>query len=111
MEKTDAAQPRVVELGELEEFAADGIVSKTVMDTPFAKVVLMTMAAGQSLSEHTASDPAVVHVLSGSGVFRIDENDHECTAGTWFYLPARQRHAVRAGENMTFLLTLFRDAG
>ena len=90
------------------EFAEDGIVSKTILDAPKSKVVLFCMSSGQSLSEHTASMPAVIHVLGGSGTVRLDQDEHPAKEGVWIYMPAGQIHAVNAESDLVFLLTLFR---
>lgn len=99
----------VADLDKMIEFASDGIVSKTVMDKACGKVVLLCMSSGQSLSEHTASSPAVVHVLQGTGEFRLEEEVHLVKPGTWIYMPANLRHVVKAEQNLVFVLTLFRS--
>ncbi|MFQ5910540.1 MAG: cupin domain-containing protein, partial [Thermoplasmata archaeon] len=90
------------------EFAEDGIVSKTILDTPESKVVLFCMAGGQSLSEHTASMPATIHFLGGSGKVRLGEDEHPVKEGVWVHMPAGQLHAIDAEADLVFLLTLFR---
>lgn len=90
------------------EFARDGIVSKTLLDASESKVVLFCMSSGQSLSEHTASMPATIHFLKGSGKIRLGEDEHETKEGLWVHMPAGQLHAIDAEEDMVFLLTLFR---
>ncbi len=102
-------KPMAANIDQMVEFAHDGIVSKTVLDAPFGKVVLMCMASGQSLSEHTASQPALVHILQGQGIFQLGGEDHDAKPGSWFYMPAHLPHAVRSDENLVFLLTLFRQ--
>ena len=63
---------------------------------------------GQELSEHTASVPATIQVLSGNGSVLLGDERHEARAGSLFYMPAQLRHAVRADDELVFLLTLFR---
>jgi quercetin dioxygenase-like cupin family protein len=90
------------------EFAADGIVSKTLLVQPGANVSLFCMAAGQSMSEHAASCPAAIHVLKGSGAVRLGRKSHQARPGSWYYMPKGLLHALRADEDFVFLLTLFR---
>ncbi len=99
--------PIVANVEKMIEFAADGIVSKTVMETRVGKVVLFCMAGGQSLSEHTASSPAIVQILQGSGTFRLGEDDKSAEKGDCFYMPAHLPHAVKADDRLVFVLTLF----
>lgn len=100
--------PIAANLEAMIEFARDGIVSKTVMEMSAGKFVLFCMAPGQSLSEHTASSPALVQVLRGAGTFRLGEADHRIEPGACFYVPARLPHAVKAEEQLVFVLTLFK---
>ncbi|MBI5082492.1 MAG: cupin, partial [Chloroflexi bacterium] len=41
---------------------SDSIVSRTIYNDDQVKAVLFTFAAGQELSEHTASMPAIIHI-------------------------------------------------
>lgn len=100
--------PAVRDLSKLAEFAEGGIVSKTFLERPDAKMVLFCMARGQSLSEHTSGMPAAIHVLQGKAVVSLDEQKYEGGPGLWIYMPKEQRHAVDAVEDLVFLLTLFR---
>lgn len=90
--------PWVGELDSMIEFASGGIVSKTVIDEPAAKVVLFTLAAGQSLSEHTASMPASIHVLQGRASVLLGEKRHHARPGTYnlYARPFETRPGSRA---------------
>jgi len=90
------------------EFARDGIVSKTVLKTGDKEVSLFCMSPGQSLSSHTASYPAIIHVLRGRGEVTLKGKKYEATANAWFYMPANLSHAVDAVDELVFLLTLFK---
>ncbi|MCK5548702.1 MAG: cupin domain-containing protein [Thermoplasmata archaeon] len=102
----DDASYVVSDLDSMIEFAKEGIVSKTLTDQPRVKVVLFCMSAGQSLSEHTASVPATVHVLKGEGTITLDKKDFEASPGTWVFMPQKQLHALSAKKDMVFLLHL-----
>jgi quercetin dioxygenase-like cupin family protein len=95
-------------LDDMVEFARDGIVSKTLVDEGPTKVVLFSFSPGQSLSEHTASVPASIHVLHGQASILLGDERYEAGPGSYVYMPAELRHAVDASENMVFLLTLHR---
>jgi len=104
----EATKPLVANLASMVEFAHKGIVSKTLLDTAYTKVVLFCMETGQALSEHTASMPAAIHVLEGHGQVRLGEEPHEARAGVWIHMPAETRHTVTSDYNLVFLLTLFK---
>ena len=95
------------DLKSMVEFARGGIVSKSVVEGPWGKIILFCMAKGQALSEHTASVPAVVHVLGGQGTIKLGTEQHQARPGSWFFMPARLVHAVYAERNLVFLLTMF----
>jgi quercetin dioxygenase-like cupin family protein len=104
-----AEGPVAVDLAAMSEFARDGIVSKSIVENERHKVILFALAAGQELSEHTASVPAVIHVVSGVGTVELGGQEHEARPGMLYYMPAESRHAVRARDDLVFVLTMFRD--
>jgi len=96
-------------LEDMIEFAKDGIVSKTVAKVKGNEISLFCMAAGQQLSTHSASFPAVIHVLQGKGEITLGKEVYEAKPNAWFSMPKNLPHAVKATENLVFLLTLFKD--
>jgi quercetin dioxygenase-like cupin family protein len=100
--------PIFLELDGMAEFAEDGIVSKTLVKKTGFEVGMFCMASGQELSEHTTVFHAVVHVIRGKGIFKIDDVEHPAVPGAWFYIPPNQVHAIRVDDDMVFLLTVFR---
>jgi quercetin dioxygenase-like cupin family protein len=101
--------PETFDLFAMAEVAAGGIVSKTLIENDHHKLVHFTFAPGQELSEHTASVPAVIHVLSGAGTVTLGDDRHPAQPGSLFYMPAGLRHAVHADGELVFLLTMFRS--
>ncbi len=104
----DAAQPIVADLDAMVEVAQQGIVSKSIVENEHHKIIHFTLAPGQELSEHTASVPAVIHVLRGEGAVVLGGVRHEARPGLLCYMPADLRHAVIAEGELVFLLTMFR---
>jgi quercetin dioxygenase-like cupin family protein len=99
---------------DLAAFAAqappDGILSRTVHHDDAVKVVWFGFAPGQELSEHTASVPAILHVLSGEGTLVAGAERIEARPGVWLHMEAKLSHAVRAATPMTLLLTMLKRA-
>ena len=104
----ECEQPWVGDLNELTQFAERGIVSKTLVECPKAKVVLFGMKTGQSLSGHSAGTPATIQVLKGAGTITLGETDHDGVPGSIYYMPAGLYHAVKSTDDLVFLLNLFR---
>lgn len=88
-----------------------GVLSRTVHDDDDARVVLFGFAAGEELTEHTSSRPAVVHVLSGAFDMTMGGERIDGVPGTWVHMPPGTRHALRAREPSLMLLTLLRAPG
>ncbi len=95
-------------LDSLIDYAADSIVSKTILDKPVGTITLFAFDAGQRLSEHTASYHATVQVVDGVGIFTIDGKDIEASTGQILIMPANIPHAVTAGQRFKMLLTMIR---
>ncbi len=55
----------LADVASLAEIPTDGTLSRTLHNDAHQKVVLFSFSAGQELSEHTASMPAVMHFLKG----------------------------------------------
>ena len=83
-----------------------GIHSQTLYDGSDLRLVLFAFAPGEELSEHTAARPAVVHVLAGEGDAVVGGTPRELTPGTWFRMPPRMAHSIRARKPLRLALYL-----
>jgi quercetin dioxygenase-like cupin family protein len=92
----------------LGETLPDSIVSRTLVTRGRVKAVLFGFAPGQELSEHTASTPAIVHILEGEAQLRLGAETHAAGPGAWAYMPAGLAHAVVAQTAVKMLLLLLR---
>ncbi len=105
----DACFGRPAALEKLIEYAADSVVSKTLLDKPAGTLTLFAFDAGQRLSEHTAPFDAVVQVVDGQGVITIDNAEHTVETGQIIIMPANIPHAVTAQQKFKMLLTMIRS--
>lgn len=85
---------------------ADGILSRTLHNDDQLKVVLFGFAAGQELSEHTTSSPAVLHVLEGEVGLVLGPERREARAGTWVWMAPQLPHSLVARTDAVVLLLL-----
>ena len=106
----DSSEAKVLSLPAETQFADNGIVSRTLLRTPTARVVLFGFAEGQELTEHTSTAQALVQVLSGSCEFNVGGTAHQLKAGDLLHMPPNLRHAVKATEKFSMLLTLLKPA-
>ena len=104
------SEMRILSLPEETQFAAHGIVSRTLMKTSTARVVLFGFAVGQELTEHTSPQHAMVQVLSGECEWTLGGQVRTLKAGELLYMPPNLPHAVRATQQFSMLLTLFKNA-
>lgn len=97
-------------LDQLPEIPEDSILSQTVQTSDDAKTTLFGFAPGQELTEHTASQPAVLYFLAGKGNLQLAGEQVEVQAGSFVHMPAHLAHSVRAETALTFLLILIKGA-
>lgn len=102
---TDDAQ--AITLAEFTPASSASIVSRTLLQTPDARVVLFSFADGQELTSHTSRRRALAHILSGACDFFFAGRWQRLDAGALLHLPPNHPHAVRAAVGpFTMLLTL-----
>ena len=89
---------------------SDSILSRTFHEDEHLKAILFVFAPGQELSEHTASQPAILHFLQGEADLTLGTERQEAGPGTWAWMPARLTHSVRAHTPVTMLLLLYMEA-
>jgi quercetin dioxygenase-like cupin family protein len=106
----DPAREKILSLPDETKFAANGIVSRTLLRTANTRTVLFGFAEGQELTEHTSTQHALIQILSGECEFSIAGGPQNLKAGDFLYLPPNLPHAVRATTQFSMLLTLARPA-
>jgi quercetin dioxygenase-like cupin family protein len=102
----DPAAESIISLAAETKYAANGIVSRTILRTPNSRVVLFGFAEGQELTEHTSTQHAVIQILSGECELSLAGKPHAVKAGDLIYMPPNLPHAVKANRQFSMLLTL-----
>ncbi len=105
-----AGEEKIISLPQETQFAPNGIVSRTILRTPVSRVVLFGFSPGQELTEHTSTQHATIEILSGACEFVLSGKAHQLKAGDFLYMPPGAPHAVKANEQFSMLLTLFKPA-
>jgi quercetin dioxygenase-like cupin family protein len=88
---------------------ADGTLSRTLHQDERLKAVLFGFSAGQELSEHTSSTPAIMHFLSGEAEVGLGSDTVSAAGGTWIHMPPQLPHSIRAKTPVTMLLLLLKQ--
>jgi quercetin dioxygenase-like cupin family protein len=104
----DSSRASVISLEKETAYAANGIVSRTLLRTANGRVVLFGFSEGQELTEHTSTQHATVQILSGECEFDLDKETHHLKAGDLLHMPPGLPHAVRARTRFSMLLTLMK---
>lgn len=96
------------DLVETTEIPSEGTLSRVVYKDDRVRVVLFAFDGGQELTEHTASTPSIVQVLSGRISLTMGDDTVEVVPGGWAHMAAQLSHSVEAHEPSLMLLTLLR---
>jgi quercetin dioxygenase-like cupin family protein len=95
--------------GLLPDAPLESIISRTLLKNGHANVTLFSFDAGQSLSEHSAGQAAILQIVDGEAEIKLGDEVHAAQAGSWAYMPPRLPHAITAKTNLTMLLILLKD--
>jgi quercetin dioxygenase-like cupin family protein len=88
----------------------DGTLSRTIFQDDNLKAVLFGFGAGQELSEHTASTPAIMHFVQGEADVTLGKDGMMATAGSWIHMAPHLPHSIRAKTPVVMLLLLLKNA-
>lgn len=102
----NVVQEKILSLKEETQFAANGIVSRTLLRTANTRVVLFGFSEGQELTEHTSTQHALVQILSGECEISLAGQPHPVKAGDFINMPPNLPHALKATTAFSMLLTL-----
>lgn len=95
---------------DLDELVADipedSIISRTIFSNDGLKAILFGFAAGQELSEHTASKPAILHFVKGQARLTLGDEAMEAQPGSWVHMQPNLPHSVFAETDLVMLLLL-----
>lgn len=94
--------------GDLVDYQAGAIVSRTLIERDGGTVTVFALEEGQSISEHTAPHDALALIIDGTGTLVIDGEEFEIKAGESLVLPAERPHSVRADDRFKMLLAMIR---
>jgi quercetin dioxygenase-like cupin family protein len=107
----DSIVPRAnVKPGEVVDLSAGAPLqtasATTLVKTDIVTVVRLVMPAGQETPPHHAAGELTVLCLAGRVMFTAHGKSQELDVGKFLYLPAAERHAVKAIDDSALLLTI-----
>ena len=82
------------------------VVSKVIHRDNRLNVTVFGFDAGEGLTEHKASQAAIVEVLAGQLAFIADGEEFDAGPGFWLHISPGTAHSLVAQEPTVMLLTL-----
>ena len=98
----------IVDLAKEAEPPANGILSRTIFNDDQVNAVIFGFGEGEELSEHTASMPAILHLIQGEATLTPCDDTVEAKPGTWIHMPAELQHSVQTKSPAVMLLLLLK---
>lgn len=80
--------------------------ARTLIKTPTLRIVLVALARGKKLAEHSVDEPISIHVLDGRVRVDLPDRPIDHGAGRLMSLERGVPHDVRAVTDTAFLMTL-----
>lgn len=99
-----------LDLAEQVTIPEDGTISRTLYQDTGLKVVVFGFAAGQELSEHTSSLPAIMHFIQGEAQVTLGTDRIDARPNTWVHMPAHLPHSIHAKTPVIMLLLLLKGS-
>ncbi|HYX17080.1 MAG TPA: cupin domain-containing protein [Nostoc sp.] len=96
----------IIQLREQIEYPSAGVLSKVLLKDNACQYSLFCLAANTDISEHTSTRNATINVIEGRGLLTLSGEDIALEAGVFIFMPPNAPHALKAEENLTFLLIL-----
>ena len=79
---------------------------RVLFSTPECRAVVIDLADGEALGDHSVHERAVVEVAAGEVVVNCGQGDTTCAAGTLITFAPGERHSVRAAGGGARLLLM-----
>ncbi len=93
---------------QVQDISPDTIISRTIYSDDQVKVILFAFAAGQELSEHTASQAAMLYFVQGEADLTLGDEAMAAQTGTWVHMPPNLSHSIAAKTQVLMLLLLLK---
>ena len=85
--------------------------SRSLVDNDRVRVVMCAFDTGEQLTEHTATMPVVVQLISGAMRFEVAGETHELGPADCVYLAANEPHSLVTHEPSLMSLVMLRPPG
>jgi nitric oxide dioxygenase len=93
-------------LQQLINYSAGGILSKVILKNTTQEITLFCMAKGTEISDHTSTKQGFLYVIEGDGIFTLEGEEIQMSAGVFIFMEENKVHSIEAKENTSFVLVL-----
>ncbi len=90
------------------DVVSESVVSRVLYNDSRVNITLFAFDGGQALSEHTASNPAIIEILKGTATVTLGGETLDVQPGAWIHMSAGLAHSITARTPLTMLLTLIK---
>lgn len=88
------------------QYSAGGVFSKVLVKSTHCQYTLFCLAAATDIAEHTSTRNAAITVIEGRGILTLEGQEILLEPGVFVFMPANAPHALKAEENLAFILAL-----
>jgi quercetin dioxygenase-like cupin family protein len=87
-----------------------GILSRTLHNDEYLKLVLFGFAPGEELSAHTAPFAASIYFVRGDATVTLGNDTREVSAGAFVHMAPQLTHGIAARTPVVMLLSMLKQA-
>ncbi len=87
-------------------YSDERIVTELILETPFSKEIRILLRAGQTMKEHQASHPIILHLLSGQIDVGVESQVQPLSEGDIITLDSHVMHDLHATQDAVVRLSL-----
>jgi quercetin dioxygenase-like cupin family protein len=87
-------------------FNDNGASTQIILETPFSKEIRILLKKGQTMKEHKAPLPIIIHILEGEIDFGIEGEINHLAEGDILSLESHVKHDLTALKNSIIRLSL-----
>lgn len=99
---------KVFNFRNLVSYQDGSIVSRTIIDKNEGTITVFAFDDEQKLSTHSAPFDALVQMVEGTGIIRIEDQEFEIDAPGTIIMPANKPHSVAGKGQFKMVLTMIR---
>jgi quercetin dioxygenase-like cupin family protein len=98
-----------IDLAGLVDYQDGSIVSRAVIDKDVGTVTVFAFDKGEKLSTHSAPYDALVQIIEGRGLVKIEDQEFFLDSPAAIIMPANKPHSAHAPEKFKMILTMIRS--